>query len=354
MNNKKGYGSIAVSALIVVLVLIIAGIAVLMTAGKGQVADRTTPVVAETSVAESSVAELNVAESKADSSLAELLETVKFPEKAADYKDIADKELSADYAILVNLEDNTITAGRKYDEKMYPASLTKVMALIVAAENITNFNDEYTFTNEDIDSLVEENASRADFEAGETVNMNDLMYASILVSGGDGVKGLANAVAGSEKAFVDMMNKKAEEMGLKNTNFVNASGLHDENHYSTCEDMAVIMKYALDNEQCRKVLTAEEYTTSKTKQHEDGIKLTSLLTIRLDGYFVEGGGDIIGGKTGFTDEAKFTLATVLKYKNSEYVCITAKSEKQLDAIEDNIKIYEDYLTSQTNDSSEAA
>lgn len=344
MNGEKGNGAAAVVALITALVILVLGVAYLAFTGKGEIGVRDNiPAAAEMSLAESSITDSSLAESKADSSSA--AESVAdLPVKAADYAEINDDGLTAENAILVDAADNKIIAGKNYDKRIYPASLTKVMSLIVAAENIQDFNAAYTFTNEDIDSLAEENASVAEFEAGETVNMTDLMYASIVVSGGDGTKGLANAVAGSEKAFVNLMNKKVQEMGLKNTHFSNASGLHDDNHYSTCEDMAVIMKYAMENEMCRKILTAKEYTTSKTDQHKDGIKLDSLLFTRLEGYFVEGGGEILGGKTGFTDEAKFTLATALEFDGKEYICITAKSEKQLAAVEDTILVYEKYLT----------
>ena len=135
---------------------------------------------------------------------------------------------------------------------------------------------------------------------------------------------------------------------MKNTHFENANGLHNKNHYSTCEDMALLLKYAMENELCNKVLTANTYTTSKTSQHKDGIELTSILAMRLDGYFVEGGGEIVGGKTGFTHEARYTLATKLEYEDKEYICVTAKSDGEFSAVEDTILIYEKYISRKTD------
>lgn len=344
--SNRGNGGIAVTAALIAIIIIAVGTAVLIITGKSRIGDTDILPTAVDSVSDSlsvseSEADVSGIDSQTDSSMAEPL--MSYPEKTENYKVIKDKTFTADYAILVDAEDNSIVAGKNYNKKIYPASLTKVMTLIVAAENIENFDDTYTFTANDIDPLVEKDASRAGFDAGEKVTLNDLMYASILVSGADGTVGIANAVAGSEKDFVAMMNEKAQELGLKNTHFVNSSGLHNKNHYSTCEDMAMLMQYAMENDVCNEILTAKSYTTTKTSQHKDGIELTSILAMRLDGYYVEGGGEIMGGKTGFTAEAKYTLVTNLIYENKEYICVTAKSKGEFAAIEDTILAYEKYI-----------
>lgn len=350
--SKRSGGGVAVIAVLVGIIIIAVGTAVLFLMDKSRINEnKNVPAVAESVADSSSLSESETdssdvnSDSQADS-IAEAL--LNYPEEAADYKDIADKGFTADYAVLIDSENNSVIAGKNYKKKIYPASLTKIMTLVVAAENLEDVKDTYKFTADDIDPLVEMDASRAGFDAGEKVSIEDLMYASILVSGADGTTGLANAVAGSEDKFVEMMNEKAEELGLKNTHFENANGLHSKNHYSTCEDIALLLKYAMENELCNKVLTANTYTTSKTSQHKDGIELTSILSMRLDGYFVEGGGDIVGGKTGFTDEAKYTLATKLEYDGKEYICVTAKSDGEFAAIEDTISVYEKYVSREEN------
>ena len=138
---------------------------------------------------------------------------------------------------------------------------------------------------------------------------------------------------------------------------MNASGLHNKNHYSTAQDIAVITKAAMDNETCREVLTATKYTTSKTKQHKDGIELTSIVAQRIEGYYVDCDGDgeaddgisIEGGKTGFTDEAKYTLSTILDDNGHKYICVTTKSKDELKSVEDQIAIYEKYLGGKASD-----
>lgn len=348
-TNKKG--GAAVVAVLIVIMLVAVGSAALVVTGRytiqeSKVSDAVVKI--DNSSEEGSSDEMSEADDL--SSVAET-PVSNYPVQSAGYKDISIKGMSANTAILVDADTNEIVAGYNYEKKIYPASLTKILTLLVAAENIQDMDATYKFTSDDIDPLIEDNASRAGFEAGETVTMEDLLYSAILVSGADGTTGLANAVAGSEEKFVELMNAKIQELGLTGTNFVNASGLHNKNHYSTAIDIAVLTKAAMDNETCRKVLTTTSYTTSKTKQHKDGIKLTSIIAQRIEGYYIDCDGDgeaddgisIEGGKTGFTDEAKYTLSTILDDNGHTYICVTTKSKDELKSVEDQIAIYEKYL-----------
>lgn len=348
-TNKKG--GAAVVAVLIVIMLVAVGSAALVVTGRytiqeSKVSDAVVKI--DNSSEEGSSDEMSEADDL--SSVAET-PVSNYPVQSAGYKDISIKGMSANTAILVDADTNEIVAGYNYEKKIYPASLTKILTLLVAAENIQDMDATYKFTSDDIDPLIEDNASRAGFEAGETVTMEDLLYSAILVSGADGTTGLANAVAGSEEKFVELMNAKIQELGLTGTNFVNASGLHNKNHYSTAIDIAVLTKAAMDNETCRKVLTTTSYTTSKTKQHKDGIELTSIIAQRIEGYYIDCDGDgeaddgisIEGGKTGFTDEAKYTLSTMLDDNGHTYICVTTKSKDELKSVEDQIAIYEKYL-----------
>ena len=353
-TNKKG--GAAVVAVLIDIMLVAVGSAALVVTGRytiqeSKVSDAVVKI--DNSSEEGSSVEMSEADDL--SSVAET-PVSNYPVQSAGYKDISIKGMSANTAILVDADTNEIVAGYNYEKKIYPASLTKILTLLVAAENIQDMDATYKFTSDDIDPLIEDNASRAGFEAGETVTMEDLLYSAILVSGADGTTGLANAVAGSEEKFVELMNAKIQELGLTGTNFVNASGLHNKNHYSTAIDIAVLTKAAMDNETCRKVLTTTSYTTSKTKQHKDGIELTSIVAQRIEGYYIDCDGDgeaddgisIEGGKTGFTDEAKYTLSTILDDNGHTYICVTTKSKDELKSVEDQIAIYEKYLGSNTS------
>ncbi len=346
-RNQKGGATIV--AVMIMIMLIAIGTAIMVVTGRGSISDTDNiPAYTYTSENDSSDSDLlsydsNTESSVEDSSLSETTTAVSKLTKSEDYHEISIDSLTTKYGILVDAENNQIIAGKNYNKKIYPASLTKIMTLIVAVENADDKDATYKFNAKLIDSLVSENASLAGFEDGETVSFEDLLYSSILVSGADATSGLADIVAGSESDFVDLMNQKCEELGLTGTHFENASGLHSKNHYSTCEDLAVIMQYALDNKECRDVLKKSSYTTSKTTQHPNGITFDSILASRLQGYYIEGDADIMGGKTGFTDESLFSLATYAEKDKKDYICVTVKSSGGFTSIEDNIAIYEKYL-----------
>ncbi len=260
-------------------------------------------------------------------------------------------EIYSQYGVLVDLQSNTVIAQRNADERMYPASLTKIMTLIVAVENIEDFDATFTMTSEIIDPLLQQSASVAGFASGEKCLVKDLLYGLIMPSGADASTALAIYVAGSEEAFVELMNEKCEKLGLEDTHFTNTSGLHNDNHYSTALDFAVILKYAMDNELCREVLSQFQYTTAVTEQHPEGIALTSDLFARMYGDEAEGF-TIIGGKTGFTDQAGHCLGTFAKNNENgdEYLLILSKaSGSKWYPVYDTELIYE-YLNDIDDDS----
>ncbi len=251
-------------------------------------------------------------------------------------------DVTSEYAVLVDVSANKILAQRNSSARIYPASLTKVMTLIIAAEKATDTEKTFTMTNEIIDPLVRQDATRAGFEDGEAVKIIDMMYGAILPSGADATVGLAKALCGSENAFVELMNEKAKSLGLKDTHFMNTSGLHDSEHYSTPEDMAVILEYAMKNELCRKILSTYQYTTASTPQHPNGILLESTMFSRMYGTEVENV-TILGGKMGYTDEAGNCLASFAVKNGKEYVAVTTKGSGKYAPIFDSFKIYGNYI-----------
>ena len=268
-----------------------------------------------------------------------------------DSRTIGKNDISSDYAILIDLENNTVLASKKGDEKMYPASMTKMMTLIVAAEHAENLDDTFEMTTAITDPLFRENASVAGFLNGEQVTLRDLMYGLILPSGADCAVALAIYTAGSEAAFADMMNEKVAELGLKNTHFMNPTGLHDENQYSTCHEIALILEYALRDDFMRTVLSTYKYTTEKTPQHPDGITLYSTMQSRMYGNEAPGM-FILGGKTGYTTEAGNCLASYavkydkdtekeddLKSKTPGYIFVSAHGGSVWAPIFDAINMY---------------
>lgn len=147
-----------------------------------------------------------------------------YPTPADNLTELTASNISSEHAVLLDVENNTVLAQRDPDARIYPASMTKIMTLLVAAEHIENMDDTFTMTYEIIAPLIEAEASRAGFEEGETVSLKDLMYGIALPSGADATTAIAIYLCGSEDEFVKLMNEKVEELGLKNTHFTNASG----------------------------------------------------------------------------------------------------------------------------------
>ncbi len=248
-------------------------------------------------------------------------------------------EVESEYALLINVKSNEIVAQKDSEKTVYPASLTKVMTLLVAAENIKDLNATFAMTQEIADEVFLAGASTAGFLVGEEVTVEDLLYGTILPSGADATISLAHHISGSEEEFVKLMNKKAYELGLKSLNFCNTSGLHEDNHYCTLADIAVIMREAMKNSICRKVLTSRQYRTSATPEHPDGIMLTGNMFQHLPRKIPEAI-NIIAGKTGFTSNSGNCLVSyAILEDGSEYIAVTAKVKGVAKSINDHITLF---------------
>ncbi len=257
-----------------------------------------------------------------------------------------DLELYSSSAVLVDVQSGTVLAEKGMDEKIYPASMTKVMTLLVAAENLPDLDATFTMTQAIIDPLYLAGASMAGYVNGETVTMRDLLYGAVVPSGAEATEALAQAVAGSEEAFVAMMNEKAAALGLTNTHFMNTSGLHDENHYSTVREIALILQAALENETCTEILSAENYRASETEQHPDGLAMTNKFLYRVHHEYALNGAEITAAKTGYTAEAMNCCASAGKTPDGRSViCVTANAWTGEFCIEDHIALYTKYCGS---------
>ena len=257
-------------------------------------------------------------------------------------------------AILIDIKNNTILAQKSPDAKIYPASMTKIMTLLVAVENMSSLDQTATVTKQTTNYCYTEGASIAGFAANETVTVKDLLYGTILPSGADATMTLAECIAGSEAEFVKLMNKKAADLGLENTNFVNTSGLHHNDHYSTVHDISIILKTAIQNDICFKVLSASHYTTSSTEQHPNGIPLYSIVHSRTSSINLSDI-TIVGGKTGFTPEAGQCLATyAVTTDNKEYIFVSANGADKLQPVADAEYAYKTYALAKEESTNIAA
>ena len=258
--------------------------------------------------------------------------SVLIPDYSEDCATLSTDSVKSDFVALVDVTTGEIIASRKATSDMYPASMTKVMSLIVVFENLNSvdaLNDKITVTQEYYDRKVSEKHSGDLNKVGEELTVKDMIYAMVLKSDGIAALALADYIAGSESAFVKMMNEKAQEMGLENTSFQNCTGIHHKYHITTCQDMAAIMMYAMKNPFCADVLSAKSYRTA-TNYHPDGLTFYhGVLVTKLENEFPINltASQVIAGKTGWTgDESGRCLVTYATGDNGHrYVLVTAKA-----------------------------
>lgn len=255
----------------------------------------------------------------------------------------SDFETFSEHIILLNLTDNEVIYCKSENQRTYPASLTKIMTVLVAIENMT---EDTMVTIDDYTNLYQEGASLAGFLPNDQVSSIDLLYGTMLPSGAEAALSLAQNISGSEKEFVKLMNEKAQELGMEDTHFENVTGLHNRNHYTTVHDLSILLKEALKNPTFKQIFTAERYSTKGSKRDVAGMTFTSRLFSKLDSPYFEGG-KILGGKTGYTPEAGLCLASVATNGEKEYILITTNAEggpytEQFNIL-DAINLYERFL-----------
>ena len=259
-------------------------------------------------------------------------------------KEIVNEEVISENALLIDVDSGEVIAKKAADTTISPASMTKILTVLVAAEHVDNLDDTFTITRDITDYAFSNDCSIVGFDVDEQVTVRDLMYGTILPSGADAGIALATYVAGSHEAFVDMMNAKLEELGLSDSaHFTNCVGIYDENHYCTLTDMAMILKAAVENDLAREILSAHSYTTSKTEQHPDGITISNWFLRRIEDK--ETNGDVLCAKTGFVNQSGCCAASYsVSNSGGHYICVSANAWSSWRCIYDQVAIYEQYLS----------
>lgn len=232
-------------------------------------------------------------------------------------------DITDETGVLMELESGQVLFDKGMDEIRYPASTTKVMTALLILESIEDLNQTVTFTDVILPDLAPGN-STINAQVGETLTVEQCLYAIMLASANEVCTQMAVQIAGSVNGFVAMMNQRAQELGCKNTHFVNANGLPDPNHYTTAYDLALILAEAVKNESFCKIAGAAKYTipvTNKTPYERNLENHNSLLT---DGdYHYDGA---IAGKTGHTEAAKNTLVTAAARDDMTLICVVMRSD----------------------------
>ena len=247
-------------------------------------------------------------------------------------------DILAESAIVVDMKTGYTLLEKNIYDKHYPASITKIMTAILTLEQAA-LEETVTFSEEAVFS-IESGSSAAYVDVGEQLTVEQCLYGLMLISGNDLANGLAEHVGGSMENFAVMMTDKAKSLGCINTNFTNAHGLHDENHYTCAYDMALIAKYAYENLEMFRTLCSTGYYECPPTNKQEEVRLwrntNKLINEAQEQYYL----DVIGGKTGYTNQAGGTLVTFANINGRMLLSVVMKTTNSAAAYGDTTAWYE--------------
>lgn len=233
------------------------------------------------------------------------------------YNYAANLELYSTAAILIEKDTGKILYSKNAEQKMYPASTTKILTAILAIENLS-LDEKLTASYEAV-MAIPSGYSNAAIQVGEALTVKELLEVFLVHSANEAGYILAENISGSISEFANLMNKKAEEIGCKNTHFANPSGLHDENHYTTAYDLALIARYCMQNETFRSIVSMPSCTIAATDKYEERyFKNTNEMLNPKSEYYNE---NIIGIKTGYTSQAQNCLISGIQKNGIELISV---------------------------------
>lgn len=250
----------------------------------------------------------------------------------------ADSSVSAEAAAVFSLSDNRVILQKNPFERLYPASITKVMTALLVIED-GNLEETVTVGPEAV--ITESGASLCHINPGDTLTMEQLLYGLMLPSGNDAGAAIAVYKSGSIEAFAQRMNERAHELGATDTHFVNPHGLTDEQHYTTAYDLYLIFNEALKHPEFKKIIGTTAYTASYT----DGQGQPKTQEWKNSNQYLTGktetpeGLTVIGGKTGTTKAAGSCLIIGSEdSEQQEYISVVLKAESRQDLYENMTNI----------------
>ncbi|MDR1689449.1 MAG: D-alanyl-D-alanine carboxypeptidase [Clostridiales bacterium] len=235
-------------------------------------------------------------------------------------------EISAEAAILVDAGTGSVIYSKNAQTSLYPASITKLMTILLTLEFAGgDYSAAVNFSENAVNSLPWDSSSIAMYP-GETLTLEECFYAILLASANEVANAVAEHIGGSSENFAVMMSNRAKELGCANTNFTNPHGLHDEGHYTCAGDMAIIMRECIKHPDFIRFIQTSRYDIAPTQKQPD-IRImnnTNKLIQQNSEFYTE---EVIGGKTGFTDEAGHTLVTYAQKGDAKLVCVVMKTPK---------------------------
>ena len=233
--------------------------------------------------------------------------------------------VGSEYALFINADTNTVLAEKGSAEAIYPASMTKVLTLLVASQNIDDPSDEFTVTQELIDPHYRRGDTITCYRAGDVCTLLDLFYGAALRSSADATSGLAIAAGGTEEEFIAMMNEACGTLELSDhAFFTNTSGLFDRNHTCSLLDMAAIMRAAMDDELCARVMSTVRYVTAPTEDAPEGLTFENKYLRWFQEKQPEGA-TVLACKNGYVQQAQNCLVSYgVNEAGEHFICVTAK------------------------------
>ena len=246
-------------------------------------------------------------------------------------------------AIVIDSKNGTLLYEKDKDKRVFPASTTKVLTAIVAIEN--SKLDEVITVSENALKGMEKGGAHIALDAGEEISMNDALHGLLMASANECAIAIAEHISGTEEEFAKLMNKKATDLGLTGSNFTNASGLYDKNHYSTANDLAMITSYAIKNDDFLRIFSILSYTIppSNTDEEEtlinNGHRMVKLKSWEYDG--------VVGGKRGYITESKFNLITYANLDDMGLITVTTKGDSERENLEDTTNLFDYFYKNYT-------
>lgn len=224
---------------------------------------------------------------------------------------------------LIDYDTGTVLYEKGSHKKRYPASITKILTALLTIENC-DMNETVTYSKYSL-SCIKDGAANIGAKVGEKMSVKDALYGLMLHSGNECATALGEHMFGNEKTFAAKLNERAKQVGAKDSHFVNGNGLHNENHYVTAYDMAMIMRAALKYPLFREIIGTTQYTIQKNNKRKHRFFATMRHKMIWEGgpYYYKG---IIGGKTGFTDQSGNTLVTAAERHGLTLICVVLKSD----------------------------
>ncbi len=229
--------------------------------------------------------------------------------------------IGAESAIVMEAETGIILYSKNIHEQLYPASTTKILTCLIAAEN-SSLDEMVTFSQEAVFSVTP-GGSHMGMDVGEALTMEEALYGVLVGSANETANAVAEHVGGSIEGFSDLMNKRAAELGCTDSHFVNPNGLHDDNHYTSAYDLAVIAQAFYQNELLAKMSNTPTRHFEPTDTQPDDFILRTHHRMVTGEFSYDG---VLGGKTGYTDNARQTLVTCAEQNGMKLICVVMKEE----------------------------